>query len=46
MKIWTYEEMLSAINSMTEEERAKLLSMLLMNEAVMIITKKEQEDGE
>jgi hypothetical protein len=44
LKIWTYEEMLNAINSMTEEERAKLLTMLLRDEAVMIMTKREDEE--
>lgn len=44
MKIWTYEEMLSAIQSMTEEEKHKLLSMLLRDEAVMIMAKREEKE--
>jgi len=43
LKIWTYEEMLKAIQSMTEEEKDKLLTMLLRDEAVMIIAKRDPE---
>jgi hypothetical protein len=43
MKIWTYEEMLLAIQSMTEEEKDKLLTMLLRDEAVMIMAKRDPE---
>lgn len=35
--------MLNAINSMTEEEKAKLLTVLLKDEAVMIMAKREKE---
>ena len=35
--------MLNAINSMTEEEKAKLLTVLLKDEAVMIMVKREEE---
>jgi hypothetical protein len=35
--------MLLAIQSMTEEEKAKLLTMLLRDEAVMIMTKRYPE---
>lgn len=43
LKIWTYEEMLLAIQSMTQEEKDRLLTMLLRDEAVMIMAKKETE---
>lgn len=45
MKIWTYEEMLNAINSMTEEERDKLLTMLLRDEAVMIMARRDDDSA-
>jgi len=35
--------MLKAIQSMTEEEKDKLLTMLLRDEAVMIIAKRDPE---
>jgi hypothetical protein len=35
--------MLNAIQSMTEEEKHKLLSMLLREEAVMIMAKRDEE---
>jgi hypothetical protein len=41
MKIWNYEEMMLAIMSMTEEEKHKLLTALLKDEAVMIMVRKE-----
>jgi hypothetical protein len=36
--------MLLAIQTMTEEEKHKLLTMLLRDEAVMIMTKKDEDD--
>lgn len=44
MKIWTFEEMWMAIQSMSEEERSKLLTMLLRDEAVMIMMKRENDE--
>jgi hypothetical protein len=41
MKIWNYEEMMLALQTMTEEEKHKLLTALLRDEAVMIMVRKE-----
>lgn len=41
MKIWNYEEMYLAIQSMTAQEKYKLLMALLRDEAVMIMVREE-----
>ena len=44
MKIWTFEEMWKIIQMMDREEKDRLLTMLLRDEAVMIMMKKEEEE--
>ena len=44
MKIWTFEEMWKIIQMMDREEKDRLLTMLLRDEAVMIMMKKEEDE--